>query len=142
MVKKLALAVAVGAALTSTACAPDSPVQQFKVGQCVRLSQDLESQSEVGNLPVLSCDTEHDGEVYLVKKLEGHDYPTTMTTDADAACVAGFQGYVGSDYGASSLDYAALYPTQASWDQGDKDVVCMVVPTEGTLRASVKGSGL
>lgn len=138
-----AVALATTAFVLAGCNASDALVQQFKVGECVNFDQEITSEeTEVGELPIVSCDGDHDGEVYFIEELEGGDYPATVIEDAGKICVDAFPGYVGAPYETSSLDFTALYPSPDTWSVGDRDVVCIVIPVEGALNMSVKDSGL
>ena len=63
-----------------------------------------------------------------------------LTSDT---CDDNFEAYVGSATNETELDVNAMFPTKNSWDKGDRDIVCIVIPAEGkTLTQSVKGSGM
>ena len=51
--------------------------------------------------------------------------------------------YVGRDYESSALDVVTMYPTQESWAQNDREVVCALYDMSGEkLVGSVKGTGI
>lgn len=145
MRKIVLIATLAVAAIPLAACnASDVLVQQFEVGQCVTFDVPTTTEeTEVGNLPVVSCGEEHEGEVFFVKEIEGDDYPATVGDDAAGVCLEEFEGYVGKVYEESTLDVTYLYPSSQTWTIGDRDIVCLVVPFESPLPLeSVKGSGL
>lgn len=144
MIKRLAAVLMTLAVLPLAACSLlGSGVQQFTVGECVSFDVELTDEpSEVGELPILDCTEPHDGEVYFIHSFEGDEYPADVLTTADEVCFNEFESYVGAPYETSSLDIQYLYPTESSWDLGDREVVCIVVPLEGQLSEVVKGSGL
>ena len=54
----------------------------------------------------------------------------------------GFEDYIGVPYVDSIYGVYTLYPSDQSWDLGDRSAVCMVVSPGGTpLTESVEGSG-
>ena len=59
------------------------------------------------------------------------------------ACLAAFEGYVGAAYDDSDLEITTLFPTEASWKLGDRDIVCIAISNDGEkLSQSVKDSGM
>jgi hypothetical protein len=118
-------------------------VQQFTVGQCVNdpvVAED--GQQEVGTLPVVDCSEPHTGEVFFVEELTGDSVPADVSAQADAICSENFEAFVGVSYEESSLYLTSLYPTFGSWEQGDRQIVCLIVDGEGaSMTGSVKGSG-
>ena len=76
----------------------------------------LPNGSTVSRVEVVDCTAEHDGEVYHIEKL----------TD-----------------GESDLEITTLFPTEASWKLGDRDIVCIAISNDGEkLSKSVKDSGM
>lgn len=66
-----------------------------------------------------------------------------LSAQAETACVDSFEGYVGAPYLSSNLDVTWLTPTQSSWAEGDRTIVCLVHAMDAqTLTSSVKDSGL
>lgn len=58
-------------------------------------------------------------------------------------CYNTFEAYVGSTPEETSLDYTAFSPTKATWDKGDRDIICIAVPTgDDKLTQSVRNSGM
>ncbi len=120
-------------------------VNELEVGQCVDVDHDARQLSTV---PRHDCDEDHGGEVYLVQAVEGtaHDeYPgdESMRRQAEDVCAGdGFEEYVGTPYARSALEFVYLTPTDDSWEQDDRTVICIAVrPDGGTLDESVEGSG-
>lgn len=117
-------------------------VQQFTVGQCVNdpvVAED--GQQEVGTLPIVDCSEPHTGEVFFVQELSGDSVPADVAAQADEVCAANFESFIGLPYEESSLYLTSLYPTSGSWEQGDRQIVCLIVDGEGnTMTGSAKGS--
>jgi len=58
-------------------------------------------------------------------------------------CYKTFEAYVGSTPEETSLDYTAFSPTKATWATGDRDIICIAVPTgDDKLTQSVRNSGM
>jgi hypothetical protein len=106
---------------------------ELRVGDCIDLPADMEEVSDVQHRP---CTEAHDAEVFVVRDYEGAtDYPTTVAFDnwVNAQCTGeAFSAYVGATYD-SREDVGAgyFYPLEEGWKQGDREMVCYLVPTDG-----------
>ena len=124
----------------STAC--QGNVFSLGVGDCFN---DPDAIEEVSDVEMVGCGEAHDNEVFASYEIPGSDFPGQAAVQADAAdgCLSRFEPYVGTDYLDSSLDVSFLTPSDASWDQGDHEVVCFLYDLNGTkLTTSVKGTGI
>ena len=103
----------------------------------------------VDTINIVDCNTLHEREVYAQLTFEGDDddYPAEVSVveDTDAYCMAEFEEFVGTAYNDSELYYVTLYPSQESWETGDRESLCMiseydsnddVVPVEGSLEGA------
>ncbi len=120
-------------ALTSvlTMCAGSAPTAD--IGECFNLD-DL-GQEEVTEIPTVDCGDEHDAQFYAKTDLEQDDFPglSTVETEADEYCLGEFEGYVGAPVEeADPLFYGYLAPTEDSWNQGDREVLCIAFLTDGS----------
>jgi hypothetical protein len=93
----------------------------------------------------VGCDEPHDNEVFHLFEAEGGaEYPGNdrvgqVTRDG---CLQAFEPYVGRPYVDSALDILAIPPSRASWEEGDREVVCAAYDARREeLRGSVRGSG-
>jgi hypothetical protein len=90
-----------------------------------------ESSSQVNEVEVLPCDQPHDNEIYLVFDLPDGDFDATAVEEGSAdGCGSDFEGFVGLDAETSELDFFAIYPTEATWAEGDREVVCSLYDEE------------
>jgi hypothetical protein len=114
----------------------------LEVGQCIELDVGAE---EVGEVPLVSCDRDHQGEVFVVSAISADRFPgdESIGRQAEELCTGeAFEAYVGTSYPQSRFDWYGIVPTSDSWSDGDRDLVCLVVrPDGGDLDASVRGSG-
>ena len=128
-------------ALVVGACGAGN-VFSLEVGQCF---DNPDATDEVSDVPIVECSTAHDNEVYYLFDLPDGDYPglSAVQLAADDGCFAQFEPYVGQTYAESALGYWALYPTEGSWDQNDREIVCVLSDYEdGQLTGSMRGSGV
>jgi hypothetical protein len=114
-------------------------VFSLQVGDCVNdLDFDADLISEGVGVP---CSDPHVYEVYYETFFEGLDLEN-IKLKADEACESGFESYVGVPFEESELYYSVLYPSAESYEDGDREVTCLLVTEDGsTLTGSMKGSG-
>jgi hypothetical protein len=59
---------------------------------------------------------------------------------ADERCYDAFQPFVGASYEESRFDNWPMTPTESSWAQGDREVLCLVYDAGlGKITGSVEG---
>ena len=125
----------------------DISVDRLAAGDCVDTIDGSAPEEGITELPRRDCDEPHDAEVYLVEDLplDGDEYPGVERVNAavQEVCLGdGFEAYVGVSYRDSIYGVSWLYPSDQSWDVGDRSAVCMVVsPSRAPLTESVEGSG-
>jgi hypothetical protein len=76
-----------------------------------------------------ACSNPHDGEVVGGADREGaEDYPGTDVLEdwANTTCVGQFVDFVGIEPDSSDLNLGVLYPSESSWQEGDRRAVCAV----------------
>jgi hypothetical protein len=56
-----------------------------------------------------------------------------------AECNSRLETYSPSAQSDTSIGLFSLYPQQASWEQGDRGVVCIATAETGTVTGSIKG---
>ena len=95
-------------------------------GDCLQVSQ---LGTEVESLPTVSCDDEHEGEVYAVLdlELEGDYDPQAIVDAAEEACLERFDDFIGLAYEDSELDIFYLYPLEDGWASGERGTLCAVI---------------
>jgi hypothetical protein len=126
--------------------AGDVRADALRVGDCFQdwegaLSSDL---VEVSDFSAVPCSRPHDNEVFHVFDVSGDDFPGDPQLEgvADRRCLDRFEGYVDRDYASSRLAYGWVIPTESSWKQGDREIVCFLFDGElGELTGSMRGSG-
>ncbi|HJU81389.1 MAG TPA: DUF4328 domain-containing protein [Acidimicrobiia bacterium] len=99
---------------------------QFAVGDCFN---DVEGEYEV-----VSCERPHYAEAYRVADHPDQAFYPGASRLADWAepfCYRHFESYTGIAYQDSDLDFGYLYPTEGSWNGGDREVICFVFQLSG-----------
>lgn len=137
------ITVAAFAAVLSGCSVIDSfTLQEFEVGQCLDTSGEVaETEGEVGHFPVVDCGEPHDAEVYAVVESAEPEFDIdAIEQEADLACYEAFESYVGLAWEDSSLYYSFVYPSSRSWDDGDRQIACLLIVDGQT--GSLKDSGI
>lgn len=121
--------------------ASDADAFSIRVGDCLEtLDWSAEGFSTV---PVIPCAEEHESEIYAAVDLPDGDYPgdDSVATQADDYCYGQFEGFVGVAWEDSAFDYGYLSPSPESWEQGDREVLCMIMDPAGLTTGSLSGAG-
>jgi hypothetical protein len=119
-------------------------VFEVEPGMCFETPQEVEAQ--VDDLAEVSCDQPHGQEAYAVVTFtpdeDSDAFPgeEALQAFADGHCAEEFRGYVGIDYLDSALFFTYLVPSPRSWEQDDRQVLCMITTAGEPLRGSVKDS--
>jgi hypothetical protein len=115
----------------------------MRVGDCFDNSSAFEE--EVSELPGVPCSQPHDYETFAVFDVAIDSYPSeeSMLELAHDSCLDRFDPFVGTDYDSSILEIITLYPTDESWQQDDREIVCALYDmNEEKLVGSTKGRGI
>lgn len=126
--------------------AEEAPVAVGDCGLVPRLA--VGGALDPATIEVVDCTTPHDVEISAVFDYPGGpdlEFPGTGAVDGYATdrCIERFEGYVGSDYLASTLDVLIVAPDEDGWDDGDRRIACVVYHVDfQDLTSSVEGSGL
>ena len=120
-----------------TSSVPATYVDELAVGECFdEVGSDDEVEREV-------CLEPHDAEMFAVETLPARPWPgeSAVVKASEAACDKAFLSYVGIEIGKSRLDTDLWYPDSASWDEGDRKVLCIAYGPDGDqLDGSVRGT--
>jgi hypothetical protein len=133
--------VSIAALAAGLSACGDSDVFDIPVGACLD-SAALEG-DQVARIEILDCAEEHDVEAYASLELSGETYPgqEAILAQADEFCLAEFDSFIGTAYQDSVLDFSFLYPTEESWGEGDREVLCLAIspePVTGTLEGTAR----
>jgi hypothetical protein len=117
----------------------DTDAFSIKVGDCLN---DASVAEEVTSVPVIECSEAHDSEAYASIIMPDGDFPgdDAVTTAAEDGCLAEFEGYVGIPYEESALEISYYFPTEASWGNGDREILCTVYDPNGQSTGSAQGT--
>ncbi len=117
-------------------------VFDIKIGDCFAEPSESESISEI---TLTDCDDPHDNEVYafgLYPADDGADFPAEEDLEefADNFCFEEFEEYVGIPYSDSIYYYTYFQPTEMSWEDGDREIVCILYDQDGQMEGSKRNS--
>lgn len=115
----------------------------MQVGDCFNDTGTYDD--EITSVPGVPCSEPHDNEAFAVFDISLPEYPSedAMGEIAYNSCVERFEAFVGRDYESSSLEVTTMYPTQGSWNQDDREIVCAIYSMDTVkLVGSAKGRGL
>jgi hypothetical protein len=115
----------------------DESVFDIAVGDCLT---DQSTSGEVSDVPVVPCDQPHSSEVFHTYQVPGDDFPGDFTQITTEQCMPAFQEFVGVPSEQSALQVTTLEPTAETWEQGDRELVCIVVDPAGNVTGSLRGA--
>lgn len=120
----------------------EESVFELEVGDCFNSGANNEEVQSVGVVP---CEAPHDSEVFHLVDYpdDGSGFPgqEALNTFADEQCQGqAFTDYVGRVWAESRFFTSQLTPTEGSWEQGDREVVCLLYDPTTQLEGSVRGS--
>lgn len=121
----------------------ETSVFDLEVGDCFTASGD-----EVETVTVVDCDESHVYEAFAIFDHEagdGEPYPgdQELLEYADAACQSPFEDYVGIEYQSSIYWITSVTPSEETWSDGDREIVCTLkLGEEGQeTTGSAEGTG-
>ena len=129
-------------ALLLAACTPNN-VLSLEEGQCFNDEGTLKD--KVAQVPVVDCEEPHDNEIYQVAEVADSEFPgaDAIEEQANSICTDAFEPFVGTGYDVSDLQAGWLAPTEESWADGDRSVVCFAFRIDlEKMTGTVEGSGL
>jgi hypothetical protein len=144
-------AIAIIAAVAVVGCAPERNEEtgelaeagdvgafQLEVGDCLA---DFQDGTELSSVEALPCSEPHSDEIYASGSIpNGDDFPgpEAVETAAREICLAEYEEFVGLPYDDSVLDIGYLKPTEESWADGNREVLCTIF--DPAAAAEVSGS--
>jgi hypothetical protein len=135
------LVLAVAGALLVGCTSSGTDVFSLEVGDCF---QDPDSTvDEIREVEAVDCEEPHDNEVFAVFDLPDGDFPGADAISAASldGCLERFEDFVGTPYPDSELYATWLFPTESSWGEDDREVVCVLFADGEQLEGSMQGSG-
>jgi hypothetical protein len=132
----LTTAVLAGCGLPTVVPEGEQDAFTLAIGDCINSS----GAGEVETVPVVDCDEPHDQEIFAATNLTGDVFPgdAVVSDELDAFCMGDvFTDFIGLPYADSIYYTSGFHPTAASWENGDRELLCTVgnenAQTTGTL---------
>lgn len=118
----------------------DVSVYEIRVGDCL---DSAELSGELNSVPVVPCGEPHDAEIYDSVMLSGDEFPgeAEVGAQADEYCVGAFESFVGVAYEDSELYASTILPSADSWNDGDREVLCVILDSDGGVTGSMRDAG-
>jgi len=118
----------------------------LSIGDCILDPLEGESEGEVFDVESVDCEQSHDSEVFaLIDHPAGEDEAFVGTEEivefAGMSCEEEFEEFIGVSYAESEYFLTFLHPTDASWEDGDREVVCLVYDEDGPVSGSLQDAG-
>jgi Septum formation len=110
----------------------ETSVLELEVGDCFSVER-----TELSTVTVVDCAAEHEYEVFAVLAHEAgpeEPYPgdAQLVDAADLACQPSFEAFVGHEYRTSIWYITSLPPTEPTWAEGDRQIVCTLNQLDAT----------
>ena len=117
----------------------DVDVFDLEVGVCLA---DFQDATELETIEASSCSEPHSDEIFASGSIPDGNFPGMDVVEAKAQdmCIAEFDDFVGISYEESVLDVGYLTPTEESWNDGDRDVLCTVYDPAEEISGSLRGA--
>lgn len=115
----------------SASCGGTS-VADLGVGDCFDGPRTVEAAIEVAEVTLRPCRGPHELQVFASRQVSG-SYPDQedLLDDTTMWCVSQFRGFVGIDYEDSIYFITQLVPSAESWNDGDREVLCLLTTAGG-----------
>lgn len=113
------------------------------VGDCFNDTETSAEAEEVESVPTVPCSEPHDNEVYAEYTFPAGDYPGVATVEETAMdeCYNEWEGFVGTAYEESVLDFYPIYPTSESWNRlDDRLVTCVAYDPSAQVTGTLEGA--
>jgi hypothetical protein len=97
---------------------------------------------DISTVQAAPCDEPHTDEVYASVVMPDGPFPGRERVQqfADDACTADFATFIGIPWEESMLDYRSFTPTEQSWNDGDREILCMVVDPGRDVTGTLAGA--
>jgi hypothetical protein len=116
----------------------DVGVFRINIGDCLNGA----AEGNVSQFDGVACTEPHLYEAIHKFDVADGDFDAAAIETASEECLGDvFTEYVGLDYQSSIYGMIPLQPTAESWEQGDREIVCLLTTLDGTtITGSVQGT--
>ncbi|MBW3614161.1 MAG: septum formation family protein [Actinobacteria bacterium] len=115
-------------------------VDELRAGDC---ANDVGDEGESAfAVDVVPCSAPHDAEVVGTSELPGDDFPGTdsVVDMAESRCTNRLATYSPAAMGDPEIELFFVHPTEESWQEGDRNVVCFAIHRSGMRSGSLRAS--
>lgn len=107
------------------------------VGDCLG---DL-AKTSIENVQLIPCSSAHYWEAYASMNLAGASIPAEneITQQADQFCVTEFEKFIAIPADQSEYAWSYLYPSEETWNSGDREITCLAGLDSGGVTGTLKG---
>ena len=125
--------------------AGDLSVFDLQEGDCFDAGLSSSQVTEISEVRAIPCVEPHVYEMFSVADYPAGESPSSADADYTAweteNCLGRFEAYVGLDYDSSTYYISALVPTDSSWSQGDRTLMCFLHDDgESAVTGSARGA--
>jgi hypothetical protein len=135
LVGLVVLAVVVGVVFFMVIGKGTVTATDVKVGDCLK---EIPGSARVLTVQTVDCEQPHAGEVFSVLMMPEGDFPGQPAIDEYAdKCSPELATYTPAAITDDSVQLYVLYPTEETWDQGDRAVTCIATldpPRAGSIK--------
>jgi hypothetical protein len=130
------LVVGIAAGVLSSDHSHSTSARNVKVGDCWA---DVPSGNRVSRVNTIGCDRLHSAEVVGVLTMPGGSFPAdSVFKDYKQKCRDALSSYSSTAMDDSTIDLAVMPPSEESWKQGDREMVC-IATFSSQRTGSIKG---
>jgi hypothetical protein len=99
---------------------------------------------EVTSVPLVECSEPHDSEVFARSDSTSASFPgdAALSDELTTFCTGdAFTDFVGIPYFDSIYETSGYFPTEGSWGDGDRELLCTIWDPAGQVTGSLSGIG-
>jgi hypothetical protein len=120
---------------------PEGEVDAFaiKVGDCLN---DAQINEEITSVPFVECSEPHDSEVFARTDATGDVFPGNDALETELATFCRgdvFTQFIGVPYADSMYDTSGYFPSDSSWESGDRELLCTVWDPNAQVTGTLAG---
>ena len=114
-------------------------VFSLAVGDCINPGA---AGAAVADVLKVDCSVPHESEAYASILMNDAAFPGAqpVADKANAGCTSEFKTFVGVEYSSSTLSYSYYFPTEKSWANGDREILCLVLDKKAKTTGTLKGA--
>ncbi|GHF18006.1 septum formation family protein [Pseudolysinimonas yzui] len=117
----------------------EADVFTLTIGDCLN---DLSAPDEVTTVPIVDCAEPHDTEVFARTDSTSAEFPgdAALSDELTTFCQGdAFTEFVGIPYADSIYATSGYFPTEGSWGNGDRELLCTIGDPNGQTTGSLAG---